>query len=291
MVLTPGGGSNRNPSPRNDQRASDVYVNGRGSRTLVPSSPGKPRAARAAAAWTAASWPAPWSGTGARLRVRPVQPPRRLRRWPRPLRAGRLRRPGLRRPERLGRPQRLRRAERAAWAAGQERLWPGPRRRPEAEEEAAVVGQAPQAAGQRPAHQGAADGAQAGQRRPGRDGPARDHRHGVRVDRLHRQLVLRRLLPPRQRERDSQDGRGPVPADRHAADRVCDGVPAEPARVLLPDAHAPPGDPRQPGPVLRHQAPDTDHDHPLLPGGRAGHHGHAADGRAPGVPRQVGSYC
>ena len=117
---------------------------------------------------------------------------------------------------------------------------------------------------------------------------ARHHRHRVRVGRLHRQLVLRRLLPPRQRERDSQDGRGPVPADRHAADRVRDGVPAEPARVLLPDAHAPPGHPRQPGPVLRHQAPDADHDHPLLPGGRAGHHDHAADGRAPGVPRQVG---
>ena len=36
MVLTPGGGSNRNPSPRNDQRAPDVYANGRGLRTLVP---------------------------------------------------------------------------------------------------------------------------------------------------------------------------------------------------------------------------------------------------------------
>ena len=44
----------------------------------------------------------------------------------------------------------------------------------------------------------------------------------------------------------------------------------------------------QPGPVLRHQAPDADHDHPLLPGGRAGHHDHAAVGRAPGVPGQVG---
>jgi hypothetical protein len=42
MVLTPGGGSNRNPGPRNDQRAADVYANGRGSRTLVPSPPVSP---------------------------------------------------------------------------------------------------------------------------------------------------------------------------------------------------------------------------------------------------------
>lgn len=42
MALTPGDGPNRNPVPRNDQRAPDVYVNGRGSRTLVPSRPVSP---------------------------------------------------------------------------------------------------------------------------------------------------------------------------------------------------------------------------------------------------------
>jgi cellulose synthase/poly-beta-1,6-N-acetylglucosamine synthase-like glycosyltransferase/chitodextrinase len=42
MVLTPGGGSNRNPSLSNDQRAPDVYANGRGSRTLVPPRPVSP---------------------------------------------------------------------------------------------------------------------------------------------------------------------------------------------------------------------------------------------------------
>ncbi|HEY2640238.1 MAG TPA: hypothetical protein VGI66_10205, partial [Streptosporangiaceae bacterium] len=39
MALTPGDGPNRNPVPRNDQRAPDLYMNGRGSRTLVPSRP------------------------------------------------------------------------------------------------------------------------------------------------------------------------------------------------------------------------------------------------------------
>ena len=42
MVLTPGDGPNRNPVPRNDQRAPDVYVNGRGSRTLALSRPVSP---------------------------------------------------------------------------------------------------------------------------------------------------------------------------------------------------------------------------------------------------------
>ena len=42
MALTPGDGPNRNPVPRNDQRAPDVYVNGRGARTLVPSRPVSP---------------------------------------------------------------------------------------------------------------------------------------------------------------------------------------------------------------------------------------------------------
>ena len=75
---------------------------------------------------------------------------------------------------------------------------------------------------------------------------------------------------------------------RHAADGFRAGLPAGPARVHVPHAHAPPGDPRQPRPVLRRPAADADHDHPLLPGGGAGDPHHAAVGRAAGVPGQAG---
>ena len=237
MALTPGDGPNRNPVPRNDQRAPDVYVNGRGSRTLVPSrpvSPGQQGQQQPGQYPGQRPGERPGQGQGPGYGSGPHGLPGGYGDGRDPYGQGGYGDQGYGGQNgydgrngwdgrngydgRNGQP-----GQQGRNGSGRDRD-DAPKRKKKQQSSAKRRKQL----GQRPAHQGAADGAQAGQRRPGRDGPARHHRHRVRVDRLHRQLVLRRLLPPRQRERDSQDGRGPVPADRHAADRVRDGVPAEP---------------------------------------------------------------